>query len=691
VRFVNCINLVDGSDRDRKRGLFHFFIFATRRFTARTGFSGGPLIAPTCLLLLILISVHNEICAQQPTQSTTPPSVTTTVTVSSQALPLETAPASVTVVTRELIEIAHADNFADLLRKVPSLYLSQTGGYGGLTTITIRGAKPNFTLVLLDGIPINDIGNILGGSFDFSSLSPDNIERIEIVRGPLSSLYGSEAIGGVINIISRPGESNRVLEVGGELGNFETYHIGLSTGGEIGRTSYALTGSYLSMGPQIAEHHYSLGTAAFNATHSLDHSKILQFVIRFHDKESSGFPENGGGPLYSILPDLKTDRSREFISGLSFHQEVRPWWQYGIEGDLFLRTEHTFTPPILDRTPPTFNSRPSTITHEDFRRIRLSLPSTLTFSRHLSADMRVGYQDERGSSDSVIAGTIPDNLDLNRPAFNLNGGVLFQSGRLTASVGVGINKTKNFHASVSPRTGASYRVGPLQTYLKASWGTGFSLPSFEALGDPLVGNPHLTPEQSRGFDAGIEQTIKPMNLHFSLVYYWNSFRNLIDFSPEEFRLVNRSLARTQGFEWSTTLSPIKRLDFNGHLTFLNAQLLETTDHLRDLPRWRGGFGVIAKPTERLRFTLDSLWIGRRYDFQVPIPSVTTVGKYATTSLSVSLAASARADVYLRIDNLFNSHYEEFLGFPNAGIYARIGLNYKFFKSPGKTIYPSKPN
>ena len=629
--------------------------------------------------------MRDGIFAQQPPQSTAPiPSITTIVTVSARPLPLDTVPASVTVVTREYIENAHAEDFADLIRKVPSLYLSQTGGRGGLTTITIRGGKPNFTLVLLDGIPINDIGNILGGSFDFSSLSADNIERIEIVQGPLSSLYGSEAVSGVINIISRRGETQRVLDVGGELGNFDSRQIRIYTGGEIGRTSYSLAGSYLALGPQIAGDHYSLGTAAFSATHSFDPTKVLQFIVRFHDKESLGFPENGGGPLYSILHDLKTDHVREFVSGFDFRQEMRPWWQSSIEGDLFLRAEQTSTPPILDATPPTLKSRPSTLTHEDFTRARLSISNSFTLGRRLSTDIRVGFKNEHGTSDSLIAHTIPDNFNLTRSTFDLNGGIVFQSGRLTASAGAGINKTGGFPTSMSPRTGVSYRVGPRQTRLKASWGTGFNLPSFEALGDPLVGNPQLKPENNRGVDAGIEQVIKPANLQFSLTYYLNSFHDLIDFSPKQFRLVNRSLARTQGFEWSTTLSPVRRINLSGRLTFLNAQLLNTTEHLRDLPRWRGGFGVTWKATERVRSSLESLWVGRRYDFQVPIPDIQTVGKYATTNLIVNVAATAQADVYLRIDNLFNSHYEEFLGFPNGGLYARVGLNYRFFKTPKQT-------
>jgi vitamin B12 transporter len=632
------------------------------------------------LLFLLWFVVALNVAAQQNGSASGPQitPVTTVVTVSANAIPMNAAPATVNVITRDFIENAHAEDFADLVRNIPDLYLSQTGGRGGLTTLTIRGGKPNFTLVLIDGIPINDIGNILGGSYDFSLLSPDNIDRIEIVSGPLSSLFGSEAISGVVNIISRRAETRRYFDVGGEAGNVGTGQGHFSIGGTVGSSPYSLSGSYLTMGPEVGGGHYSLGTVALGSSHSFGGSKILQLLIRFHTKESSGFPANGGGPEYSILRQLQTDHSQELISGLSFKQQVNSYWSYSVDGDMYLRIEDGFTPAILDATPPTANSVPSELTHETFIRARIGVSNSFTINRHVSADLRVGFKNERGTSDSVISATIPDNYGLNRPTLSVNGGLLFQLGRLTATGDLGLEKASGF-VDVAPRIGASYRVGSGETRLKASWGTGFNLPSFEALGDPIVGNPQLKPEYSNGLDAGIDETLKPANLHWALTYYWNSFRNLVDFSPQQFRLVNRNLARTQGFEWNASISPMHQLSLNGQLTFLDAHLLDTVEHLRDLPRWRGGVGIEWKFTSRVRLRTDALWVGQRYDFQVPIPNQQTVPKYATTDLVVSYMATDRSKIYLRIDNLLNSKYQEFLGFPNGGIYARIGIDFQLVK------------
>src|SRR5215208_4531831 len=144
----------------------------------------------------------------------------TVITVTGRAMPISASAASVTVMTRRLIEESHASDAAELLRQVPFLFLTQSGSRGGLATVTVRGGKPNFTLVMVDGIPVNDITNVLGGSYDFSAMSTDNIEQVEIVRGPLSSIYGSDAVAGVINIISRHGAGSPTLSSRIALGSF---------------------------------------------------------------------------------------------------------------------------------------------------------------------------------------------------------------------------------------------------------------------------------------------------------------------------------------------------------------------------------------------------------------------------------------------------------------------------------------
>ena len=318
-------------------------------FMARQGFRSGRLTLSAALLLL----VGDGLCQDpSPAQSPSLQPDPIVVTVSAEAIPLSASSASVTILTREFVEESRAESMADLLRQVPFLYMSQTGGRGGLTTVSLRGGETNFTLVMIDGVPVNDITNLLGGAVDFATISTDNIEQVEIVRGPMSSLYGSEGIGGVINIITRSGEDEPYLSVEGTLGNFGTSRAGFQSGGKLSWVDYSLSGSYFDIDEQIENDGFSVGTVSFKSTLPLGAGKALQFTTRYQDSRSRGFPENGGGPGFSILRDPKVADVEQLTLGLGYQQQVSPGWLYGLDFDLFSRQQDDMAPAILDGLPP---------------------------------------------------------------------------------------------------------------------------------------------------------------------------------------------------------------------------------------------------------------------------------------------------------------------------------------------------
>ena len=213
-------------------------------------------------------------------QATAPEVAQTVVTVTDRAMPLSETAASVTILDQEFIRSTDADTAADLLRAAPFVDIAQNGASGGLTTLSIRGGKPNFTLVMIDGVPVNDITNLLGGAFDFSSLPVDNIERVEIVRGPLSSLYGSDAIAGVINFISRKGSKFPVLDISGEIGSFFRRQAQLDAAGTWKALQWSTGGTFLDVGQQVLNDAYSVGSLDFNGSVSLGPNRILEFGAR---------------------------------------------------------------------------------------------------------------------------------------------------------------------------------------------------------------------------------------------------------------------------------------------------------------------------------------------------------------------------------------------------------------------------
>ncbi|HEY6968718.1 MAG TPA: TonB-dependent receptor [Candidatus Angelobacter sp.] len=598
------------------------------------------------------------------------------VEVTAEAVPVAASPAPVIVLTRTEIEQAHASTAADLLHVVPFLHVAQNGSVGSFTSVTVRGGKPNFTLVLIDGTPVNDITNILGGSVDLSTLSTDNIERIEIVRGPLSSLYGSEAVSGVINIISRS-ESKLSGDVTLEGGNLGTGKAGVALRGSDGRASYGVSGSYLNVSEQVLDDEFALGTLAGNFRFEASSNKLFDTQVRYQHDLDSSFPMNGGGPELSILRTPEERHSGQIIFSSAFHHQVIPKWLYTLDFTFFREGERANSPPILDRIHPSFRSVPAELTNTDFRRSQFAFSNQLSFTEKWSGHFVAGFKDENGSSDGLLANKIPTRFQLDRPEIHLNGEIVYNSNRFTASGGSGIDKSSGFDPHLASRAGANLRLFGGRTTLRTTWASAYQLPSMFALGDPTVGNPALRPEKNRAYDAGVEQKFNRLQTRVSLTYFWNSFSDLIDFSATQFRLVNRTNAHTQGAEVAVATAPYSKLRVQADVSYLDWKLENTTEPLRDQPHWEGGLRADWTVTKKLTTEINTRWIGRRFDFQVPAPLIDSVGGYSTSNVSASYVISRQVSTYVRIDNIFDRHYHEFLGFPNPGVYARVGVKYRF--------------
>jgi vitamin B12 transporter len=622
------------------------------------------------LILMGLLVAHPSLQAQI-IDNTNP----TVVTVTAQAIPLSATSASVTILSSDYIGNSHADNAADLLRAAPFLQIAQSGASGGLTTVTIRGGKPNFTLVMIDGVPVNDIDNLLGGSFDLSSLPIDNIDHVEIVRGPLSAVFGSDAIGGVINFISKKGSKVRSVDVSGELGSFDRRQVGLSTAGAWKALQYSAGGSWLDVGKQVIGDSYSLGSLNFNGSLSLGKNMVLDFNTRWLDDESAGFPTGSGGPELALARAAVSDHATELILGASLKGQVRPWWLYTVDLDWVHRTENNSTPPVLDRIPPTYKSLPSSTSETDFARTRFGATSRFILPAGFSLALSAGVRQEDGNSKGFLAGVIPQSFDLGRTSLLASSELQYSISRLTATAGFSFDKSEGYGEVTSPRVGLVWLTAEHGPRFRTTWAKGFKLPSFYSFGNPIVGNRALRPERARSFDAGVEQTVAQTHVTVSGAYFRNDFRDLIDFDSATFRLVNRSQALIQGAEFGADYAAGAKVRFGLDMSYVTWTLQNTTQPLRNIPHANGGIHLDWKFSDRLRARAETQWMGRRYDYEVPVPNDTSVGGYSDTNISASYDMNKKFSVYMRGDNLFNSSFHEYIGFPNPGIAIRFGVRY----------------
>jgi outer membrane cobalamin receptor len=601
------------------------------------------------------------------------PTLLTVITVTGQPVAVSLAPASVTVVSDEQVRNASALTSADIMRTVPFVNLEQNGSAGSLSAVTIRGGKPNLVLTLIDGIPVNDLSNLLGGAFDFSSLLTHDVERVEVVRGPLSSGYGSEAMSGVINVITNPTRYESDVTAGVETGSFGTAGVNLGAEGSQGRLGYKLSGAFLRVGEQVESDQFSASTFSSASDYTLGSDSTMSWSVRWIQFDRSGFPENGGGPELSVLRIPKTSNSGDFLAGFIFQHQFSKVWIAGIDVDVFTRGEHSYTPPILDRPNPSPLSQPSALATTRFTRPRLTLQNVFNFAPKWQGHFNLQGADEIGDNNTLINNSFSSQFSTNRGVFSGSGDLIYSAGQLTGMVALGINKTAGFHTQLAPRVGAALPV-TTNTIIKASWGQAFKVPSLYALGNPSVGNPNLLPEKVTGMDAGAQHRFGD-RLSLSGTYYYNLFSNLIDFSATAFRLVNRTRVRTEGMETEASLSITHGIQLRAWGSLLNWKIESSNEPLRDQPDWQAGFSIDAKLPKQARISSTTVWEGRRYDFQVPAPAIDSVGGYSTTNLVVGYNGVRRIGLFARVDNLFNRRFHEYLGFPNPGISCQVGVMY----------------
>ena len=587
--------------------------------------------------------------------------------------------ASVTVISREQIAAQEERSVTELLRQVPGLHIDQPGARASVSSVYLRGGDPNFTVVLIDGVKVNDPTNSRGGSFDFSTLSTDAIERIEIVRGPLSAVYGSDALSGAINIITRKGDPKPVRSVEVAGGRFGYVDALLQAQGMLKALDYAVSGSYLDNGEPVEDSGFESKAFYTNLGLSLSDAMQLRSVLRYADSDNKVFPDDSGGPQFAVLREVDKRDIQELTLGLTMTHEPMPWWQYRFQFGLYDHQEDVNSPGVAPGVRNPFGIPPNN-TDSSFRRYELTVHHLFPVTNSLTFSLGAQAQFEDGTSiGSLTLGSspIPTSFHLTReiwapfleaqvaplPNFLLQGGVR-------------IDLPEGFDTKVSPRAGVSYTIASTNTTLRGSWGKGFKLPSFFALSNPTVGNPNLIPETSQSVDAGVVQTLWHERLTVGATFFYNKFSDLVDFDERQNRLVNRSRVITEGVEMSLQVQPWPALGVTSHLTYLATNLQGTDEQLRNRPRWRGGFTLGWRPLAALEVNLRALFVGKVPDSSIPTGD-RNLDPYARIDLAATWTITSTWQLFLTVDNLFNAHYEEFIGFPAPGIIPRGGVRARF--------------
>jgi vitamin B12 transporter len=616
------------------------------------------------------------------------------VTGTQVAVPASELPSAITVIDREEIESRQITDVQQLLRTVPGLSVTQSGARGGVTSVFPRGGNSNFSLVLVDGVPVNNAG----GGYDFSDLTTDNIERIEVIRGPQSALYGSNAIGGVIQIFTRRGRGPLQGDVSLTGGSFDTFE---GRGAVSGGTEHF--GGSLGMGYVSTSGHLPINNdyRDFTISSGLDYQPLealkLAFSARYSDSHFE-FPTEGAGDRFGPLdPDQFQDRQRLVLSQRTTHAITR-WWEHVLLLG-YNRNDSLFRDPQNDVPTDFADSRTDSEEQRLFLNYfwNLSLPEFYRIGTTWS--LGIEAQEEKLDQRSTF-GTTTTSVDPSRSQEGYYTQFLFNwRKQATLLTGVRVEDSSVFSVDTNPRVAASYTLPWLQTKLRGGYATGIRAPSFIenfGTGSPfVVGNPNLKPEQSESWEIGLDQPLLDGRMVLTATCFANTFKDLITFvSGNTPNFLNIQEAESSGVEAGFQAFLPWQLRLDGSYTFLETKVLDDGgiggtffppgQPLLRRPKHQGSVGLSYLGT-RVTVSLFTKVVGDSIDRdfsqpgspRVTLPGYTTVDLAASYAVAQNIWGLRSIRLQGKIENLLDEDYEEAFGFSTPGFSIRGGVAANF--------------
>ena len=588
--------------------------------------------------------------------------------------PLGELTATVSVLEQQQIQALNKRNLAQVLQTVPGLLVEQQGGPGGLTAVSIRGAESNFTLVLLDGVAVNDPTNSRGGGFDFANLNPAMVERIEVVRGAQSAIYGSDALAGVINIVTRRPKDGHQASLAAEWGeeDFENYSVAAHGAGE--KWDYRLDYAYRDDGEPVPGSTRESDNARLRLGWEPVEGHRLELGYRYLDGDRTSYPEQSGGPEFAVIDELDVSEYRDEVYALSWRAAVNEAWVSHFSLDRFDHSEQYQSPGIFP-----FIEVPANGADTDFRQDRIRWVNSVAISASTDINLGADYRDEQADSDGYLEyfGQIfPADYSLDRSTAGYFISADFSPGDAwLLQAAVRHDDPDGFDSQNSFSLGARYRFADTFA-LRANWGEAFKLPSFAALGHPLVGNPDLQPETSENWDLGLEWQSSD-SLVLGATVFFNDYQDLVDFDSESFRNVNRKNIETSGAEVEANWQLNQDLNIRGQLTYTDIDVKGEDTVLTGRPDWVGSITGSWQLAANWQTVVDYRYTGEQWSST----------RYSGQEESLELDAAHRLDwvlawtfaddwqTVLSVDNLLDEEYETSIGFPAPGRLFRLGVRY----------------
>lgn len=597
-------------------------------------------------------------------QNAVPELETTVVTATRTETPLRQVGSSVSVITAEDIAKRQVLTAAEALRLVPGVDVLNSGGPGRQTSVLLRGGGSQHTLVLIDGVEMNDPSSPTN-AFDFANLMVDNIERIEVLRGGESSLYGSDPLGGVVNIITKKGSGSPKYSVSGQGGSYDSFKVNGSVAGGTDLVDYSLASSRLeTRGFSSADRLWG------NPEPDGYRNSTVDGRVGIHPLDNLDFGWNVRYNEGKTYLDYDYPKPHD---ALNYNSVTKELYTRG-----FAHT--TLLDNLWEQTLGLAYSR----TDRNTRNYDPTLPYSLNFD-YLGEKVKVDWQNilHLHDTDTLTFG-IEDEEDrlsstsdpIGAKSYNTQGYYLLNQVKLwdrsftTAAVRYDDNNRAG--SKVTWRVTQAIVFDETGTKFKGSYGTGFKVPSLFDLYDKFTGNPNLAPETSRNWDVGFEQSFWERRVLLGSTYFNNHFDNLIQYSFSTYQVQNISQAFAEGVENFVQVNPIENLSFRGNYTYTHTEDLTTGQRLIRRPRNKGSFETNYRFLENADINFTVLMVGEKDDV-----GGTRVPGYVLANLGGGYRINDNVRVFARIENLFDKKYQELYGYGTSRIagYGGVALTF----------------
>jgi vitamin B12 transporter len=651
------------------------------------------LMLPVALLMLA-----GALAAQEPTrapaQESTPAPAQAppprdldpvVLTATKLETPASQLGASVTVVPGDDVQKYHYESVEDILRTVPGVEIRRSGSYGKVSNISVRGANANQVQVLVDGVRVKSPTT---GQADLSDLSPDLIERIEVIRGPQSTLYGADAIGGVVNIITKKGKGAPLSgTIEGGAGNYDTYTGRGWFGGTYSLLDYSGSISHFESNGQFKNDSSDKNAVNLRLGVSLPWDSSIAFTLRWVRNET-GLPVKFLNSPPFVLPNEpiidsnNRQISETLVMALAGHTKPFDWWEIDARGGRYQnKTTFVDLPDAAEQCPFAPFGSCEFPGRFNVERWEAELVNHFHIGKWSTSSIGLEYRTEDGEAQGATPFDASSNT---RSAFFQQTFRLWD--RLFMSAGFRVEDNSVYGTHWTERGSLAYVIKEWGTKIRGGAGSGFRAPTFNDLFFPGFSDPTLKPETSFSWEVGVDQNLWKDRIRLGLTYFHNEFENLISLTfittPPFVKGVNIGKARAEGIEFTSAVDILDNLTAWLNYTHTESENFQTHRLLPREPRDRLSLGLTWRPIPRLELFGDVQWVSKQFE---PISGgayvwnsgYTVVNAGATYRLFQRYAFIQGVDIWTRIQNLTNEDYSEVRGFPALGINALVGMRMTF--------------